>query len=71
MVAIKETSPEGAAVPVFAFTVIFAATFSFWPCVIPVVGDSESVVVVGTVETLDQFVARLKAFTDPRPVAIS
>jgi hypothetical protein len=39
--------------------------------VIPVVGLSESVVVVPMVETLPQFVARLLIFSEPRPVAMS
>ena len=57
--------------PVVGLTFTVIATFSFWPCVIPVVGVTENVVVVGTVETLVQLVARLFTFNDPNPVAKS
>jgi hypothetical protein len=51
--------------------VTFTATFSAEPCLIPVVGDSERVVVVPILDTVPQVVARLLALTDPRPVVKS
>src|ERR1700687_3230627 len=47
------------------------ATFSLIPWVIPVVGESVNEVVVETVETLPQFVARLFALTVPSPAVMS
>jgi hypothetical protein len=68
-VAINETCPV--AVPLFAATLTFTTTFSAEPWVIPVVGESVSVVVVGTVDTLPHFVAKLFALIVPKPVAMS
>jgi hypothetical protein len=58
------------AVPLFGVTLIVVVTFSD-PCAIPVVGDSANVVVVGTVATVPQVVARFPTFSDPSPVAMS
>jgi hypothetical protein len=71
MVAIRETSPVGTALPVFAFTVTVAETFSLVPWVMPDVGARVKVVEVGIVEAVAQFVARLFTFTEPNPVAMS
>jgi hypothetical protein len=68
-VAISETLPV--AVPVLGVTMIFTLTFSPVPCVIPLTGDSDSVVVVLTVDTDPHFAARLSTFTVPNPVAMS
>jgi hypothetical protein len=63
----RETSPV--AVPLFGVTAML--TFSTEPCVIFVVGINVSAVVVETVFTVPQFVARLAIFREPSPVAKS
>ena len=54
-------------VPVLGFTLTVTETFSFCPCVIPVVGDTDNVVVVPIVEALAHVVTKLFAFSEPSP----
>ena len=70
-VARSATSPDGTPVPLLGFTLTVTETFSFCPCVIPVVGETDNVVVVPIVDALAHIVARLLAFSEPSPVARS